>query len=230
MPQSSNKPHVIVNVAMSVDGKITTHRREKFSLGSKEDRRLMDLLRARADAVIVGARTVKLDGWAIRVRDTELRQKRTAKLGHPHPLNVVLSTGLDLRERCQFFDHPSTEKLIVTTPLASQRRIKRFKKLSDVWVTRSKSIRPAKVLDELKRRGYNKILLEGGGELNFSFLRDKLVDEIYVTVTPRILGGHTSPTPADGSGLLKDNQISLELMSSRRKDDEVFLRYRVKPG
>ena len=57
---------------------------------------------------------------------------------------------------------------------------------------------------------------------------ENLVDEVYITITPRILGGREAPTPADGAGFLKDKQLRLELVSSRRHGDEVFLKYRVK--
>jgi 2,5-diamino-6-(ribosylamino)-4(3H)-pyrimidinone 5'-phosphate reductase len=229
MPDARERPNVWINVAMSADGKISTHRRETFSLGSRHDRYLMDLLRAKADAVIVGARTVRLDGWAIRVRDLRVRRRRVAGGKPPHPLNVVLSSRLDLSVKCQFFDHPKTEKLIITSRLAPRSRIRRFAHYGDVWVAPSTRIRPAVVLNELHKRGCKRVLLEGGGELNFSFLAEGLVDELYITITPRILGGRTAPTPVDGPGFLRATQLGLELISSRRRGEEVFLRYRVRP-
>ena len=228
MSKKTKKPHLTVNVAMSADGKISSYRREKFALGSAEDRHLMDLLRARSDAVIVGSRTVRLDGWAIRVRDEATSKKREQRRGEPHPLNVVLSTRLDLSPNCEFFDHPQTKKLIVTTGLAPTNRIRRFERHGDVWVVTSKQIPPARVLEELGRRGCKNILLEGGGELNFSFFKAGLIDELYITVTPRLLGGQMAPTPVDGRGFLKIDQVDLELASSRRKGNEVFLRYKIK--
>ena len=90
-----------------------------------------------------------------------------------------------------------------------------------------KQIRAADVLGVLADRGVRRILLEGGGELNFSFLAANLVDEIYITVTPRILGGARAPPVADGSGFLASAHPQLELVSCRRRGDEVFLRYRV---
>jgi 2,5-diamino-6-(ribosylamino)-4(3H)-pyrimidinone 5'-phosphate reductase len=213
---------------MSADGKISTHRRETFSLGSRDDRHLMDLLRAKSDAVIVGARTVNLDGWAIRVRDPEVRRKRTASGRSPHPLNVVLTSGLDLSAKCQFFEYPETEKLIITSRRAPRNRIRRFAAYGEVWVAPAPRVTPTGVLQELSKRGCKRVLLEGGGEVNYSFLAENLVDEIYVTVTPRILGGRSAPTPVDGRGFLRATQIELELVSARRRGEEVFLRYRVR--
>jgi 2,5-diamino-6-(ribosylamino)-4(3H)-pyrimidinone 5'-phosphate reductase len=227
MPEPFKKPHVSINMAMSADGKISTRRRETFSLGSSEDRRLMDVLRARCGAVVIGAQTLALDGWAIRVRDAAIRRKRAASGKPPHPLNVVVSTELDLPGRAQFFTFEDTEKLVITTKKASPSRIKRFEKVSEVVVIPRSRVKPADVLEILARRGIKKVLVEGGGALNFSFFRDNLVDELFVTVTPRILGGSDAPTPVDGAGFLADSHVHLELVSSRRRGDEMFLRYRV---
>ncbi len=230
MARIQNKPHVTINVAISADGKISSYRRETFSLGSAEDRYFMDVLRARADAVIVGARTLALDGWAIRIRHADIRRKRVVKQLAPHPLNVVLTTDLNLPARTEFFTHPDTHKLVITTRAAPPNRVARFKKLADVIVVPRKRIRPQDALRVLSERGVRRVLVEGGGTLNYSFFSEKLVDEIYVTVTPRILGGGTSPTAVDGKGFLRNSQVPLKLVSSRRRGDEVFLRYRVVTG
>ncbi|MFQ5512490.1 MAG: RibD family protein [Candidatus Krumholzibacteriia bacterium] len=227
MPKTPTAPYVTLNVAISADGKIATRRRESFPLGSAEDRRLMDVLRARADAVVVGAGTVRSDGWAIRVRDAGLRAGRRRRRGAPHPLNVVPSARLDLSPGRQFFTHAETERLVLTTRAAPAARVRRFEKHASVIVLARKRIRPTDVLAQLSKRGVKRVLLEGGGELNYSFLEQNLVDEMYLTLTPRILGGRGAPTAVDGTGFLRASHIRLELRSCRRRDDEVFLRYRV---
>ena len=227
MPKARTNLHVTLNIAISADGKISTRGRESFPLGSREDRRLMDVLRARADAVVVGANTLRMDGWAIRVRDPVLRAGRRRRGGTPHPLNVVPSTRLDLNHRRQFFTHPETERLVITSRAAPPVRVARFEKHSQVVVLPTKRIRPADILAQLSKRGMKRILLEGGGELNYSFFEEKSVDEMYITVTPRILGGRDAPTAVDGKGFLHASHVRLELLSCRRRGDEVFLRYRV---
>ncbi len=221
------KTHVTINMAMSVDGKISTWRRESIALGSPEDRHTMDVLRAKSDAVIIGSRTLALDGWPVRVRDREIRLRRSRRGLPPHPLNVVMSTALEMSPRCQFFRHPKTQKLVITTRAAPQSRIRRFAQCAEVLVLPGKRVRPGRVVDVLHSRGMNRILVEGGGELNFSFFKEGLVDELFITITPRVLGGSAAPTPVDGRGFLSRSQIPLELVSSRRRGDEVFLRYRV---
>jgi riboflavin-specific deaminase-like protein len=227
MPENQNRPRITINMAMSADGKTSSYRRETFSLGSPEDRHLMDVLRAKSDAVIVGARTLSLDGWAIRVRDTKIRRKRIAQKRGPHPLNVVVTTDLNLPARAEFFTYPHTKKLIITTTVAPSNRIRRFQRLAEVIVLPRKRIRALDTVRVLSERGIKNVLVEGGGTLNYSFFRDKLVDEMYVTLTPRVLGGVSAPTVVDGKGFTRSSQIRLTLVSSRRRGDEVFLRYRI---
>jgi len=220
--------HVTINMAMSADGKVSTARRQTVALGSPWDRYLMDVLRARADAVVIGARTLSLDGWAIRVRSEALRKRRLRQKGSPHPLNVVLSTDLEIPSNAHFFTFPETGKLVITTRKAPERRVRRFRALSEVLVLPAARIRPGDALEALAERGARRVLVEGGGTLNYSFFRDKLVDEIFLTVTPKVVGGSAAPTPVDGAGFPKGAFVGLKLVSSRRRGDEVFLKYCVK--
>lgn len=227
MSKTARRPQISINMAMSADGKISTYRRETFSLGSAEDRYFMDLLRARADAVVVGAGTLKLDGWAMRIRHADIQRARIEKGRGPNPLNVVLSTALNLPSKREFFTHPDTEKLIITTRAAPEARVRRFKQLAETVVLPRSRIRPEDVIAVLWERGAKRVLVEGGATLNFSFFEAGLVDEIYITVTPRILGGSTAPTVVDGKGFLSTSHPHMELLSCRRRGNEVFLRYRV---
>lgn len=225
MTGARRRPHVGVNMAMSADGKVSTARRETFSLGSPWDRYLMDILRARSDAVVIGSRTLSLDGWAIRVRHAAVRERRLRQGRPPHPLNVVVSTDLEIPSAVEFFSCPETEKLVITTQRASAARVKRFRRIADVEVLPARRAGPEEVLRVLGDRGVRRVLVEGGGTLNFSFFRDNLVDEIFLTVAPVVVGGGAAPTPVDGRGFLKDSLVRLKLVSSRRRGDELFLKY-----
>lgn len=213
-------------MAMSADGKISTHRRESFALGTAEDRYRMDVLRARADAVVIGSGTLAKDPWPLRVRNRALRDRRRGK-ATPHPLNVVLSTGLALDTASRFFTEKSTSRLVVTTREATAARIERVGRVAEVVVLPKRAIHPTDVVAALAERGAKRILVEGGGEVNYSFIKAGLVDEIYITVTPRILGGVDAPTVVDGRGFTARSHVGLELVSARRLGQEVYLRYRV---
>lgn len=220
------RTHVTVNMAISVDGRINTRAREHFALGSEHDRRLMDVLRGRSDAVIVGAGTVRHDGFPMILRYDDLRAARVARGKSPHPVNVVLSRSLDLPARARFFAQPDVERIVVTTAAAPAARVRRFARLAEVVVLPGRTLAPARVVDALRARGLVRLLLEGGGEVHFAFVKAGLVDEWYVTVTPRLIGGTGAPTLLDGEGFLKRDHVRLALVSQRRVGDEVYLRYR----
>ena len=220
---------ITVNMAISLDGRINTRRREHFALGSEYDRRLMDVLRARSDAVIVGAGTVRHDGFPMIIRYDDLRARRIARGLPPHPVNVVLSRALDLPLRAPFFASAETRRVVVTTRLAGAARVRRFERVAEVIVLPGKTLAPARVAAALEARGMKKLLLEGGGEVHFAFVKAGLVDEWYVTVTPRLIGGAGAPTLLDGEGFLARDHVHLALVSQRRVGDEVYLRYRLSP-
>jgi 5-amino-6-(5-phosphoribosylamino)uracil reductase len=87
---------------------------------------------------------------------------------------------------------------------------------------------PARVIGELRKRGLRKLILEGGGEVHFAFAKAGLVDEWYITITPRLIGGRNAPSFLDGEGFIKRDHIELKLVSEKRVGDELFLRYRRK--
>lgn len=222
-----SRPHVSVNMAMSLDGKITTFRRERIALGTEHDRRLMDELRSSADAVIVGAGTIRYDGFPILLRYKDLEAMRTARGRPPHPINVALSRELDFPSTRPFFTHSGTEKIIFTTRAAPVTRVKRFSKLAEVVVLPKRTLSPGDVLRDLHQRKIKKVILEGGGEVHFAFAREGVVDDVYITLTPRLVGGATAPTVLDGKGFLASDHPQLRLVSTKRIGDELFLKYRV---
>ena len=143
----TKRPHVSVNMAMSLDGKISTYRREDISLGTEHDRRLMDELRADADAVIVGSGTVANDGFPILMRHDDLKARRVDRGWPPHPINVTMSRALHLPSTRPFFQNPDTEKIVFTTRAAPASRVKRFSRLADVVVLPGRTLSPTAVLD-----------------------------------------------------------------------------------
>ena len=218
---------VTVNFAVSVDGRITTRSREHVSLGSENDRRLMDELRVDADAIIIGAGTVRHDGRPMILRYEDLRRKRVAKRRPLHPVNVVLTHTLDLSPRSRFFANRDVPRIIFTTSRAPKGRVRSFANVAEVVVLPGADIDPKRVMKELRQRGMKRVLLEGGGEVHFSFAQAGLVGDLFVTVTPRLIGGKEAPSLLDGAGFLWKEHIALKLVSSRRVGEEIFLHYRV---
>jgi riboflavin-specific deaminase-like protein len=214
-------------MAMSVDGKITTYRREEIALGTEHDRRLMDELRAGANAVIVGSGTVKHDGYPILIRYEDLKEQRISRGLRPHPVNVTMSRELSLPANRPFFENADTEKIVFTTRSAPTSRVRRFSRFAEVVVMPRKTLSPRDVLEHLGKKGFTRVLLEGGGEVHFAFAKEGVVDDVYITLTPRLIGGAAAPTIMDGKGFLADKHLKLRLEKLNRVGDELFLKYTV---
>lgn len=223
------RPHIAINMAMSADGKTSTRRRESFQMGSPHDKQLMNVLRARADAVVIGAGTLRVDGFPLIVRDAALVHGRLAKKKPPQPINAVMSNSLAFPLTKKFFHCQDTEKIVFTIRSARRETIERIERYADVAVLPGMSVSPKRVIDRLAKRGCAKILVEGGGAINYSFFKAGLVDELYVTLAPTIIGGSAAPTVVDGRGFLKNTRLRLELISAKRIENELFLHYRVIP-
>lgn len=221
------RPFVYVNMAMTADGKITSASREYPRFTSDRDRRTMDRLRAEADAVIVGAGTIRADDPPLGVRDAEMKLYR-ASLGRPADLlNVVVTASASLDVGSRFFSEPAVERIVATVEDAPADRLTALRKHAEVWTVGRGQVDLPELCRRLHDRGVRRLLLEGGGETNWGFLRDGLVDEIFLTVAPSILGGRDAPTPVEGEGLAMADQQRLRLVSLERIDDELFCRYAV---
>jgi 2,5-diamino-6-(ribosylamino)-4(3H)-pyrimidinone 5'-phosphate reductase len=230
MSAGAGRPCCFLNVATSLDGKIASHRRERPGFPSREDRRLMDRIRARSDAVLIGAATLRAVDYPLRIRSRTLRKQRLAAGRAEQPLNILLSSSLAVPRQGRFFQASDVRRLVVTTASAPRRRLGSVRRSSEVLVLGRKKVPLPRLMRELRARGVAQLLLEGGGETNFDFFRRGLIDEIYLTLCPLIIGGSRSPTPVDGAGFLPDRFPHYRLVSLRRSRSELFLHYLRKSG
>lgn len=230
---SSCKPFVFVNMAMTADGKIATANRQVCSFGSRRDQgRLMEL-RAQADAVMAGARTVDLNRISLGPGSAKYRRQRVRHGLAEYNLRVVVSGAGSLNPRAAIFRTRVSPLIILTTGCATQVRLKRLRRLADeVKVCGERELDFIEALRWLRQaRGVKRLLCEGGGELNDALFRAGVVDELHLTLCPKVFGGRQAPTIADGLGMGSlGNAVRLRLKSARRSGAELFLVYRVVPS
>ncbi len=211
---------------MSLDGKIASPARELPSFPSARDRALMDRIRFRADAVLVGGGTLRAANAPLRIRSRSLVRKRVAAGRPEQPLNVLLSASLEVPLEGRFFTARDTRKMVFTTTAAPARLRARAAEMAEVLVSRGQTVSPRRLVGTLHRRGVRELLLEGGGAMNFEFFRLGLIDEIYLTLCPVVIGGIESPSPVDGKGFSPGQFRWFSLARVRRAGGEVFLHYR----
>jgi riboflavin-specific deaminase-like protein len=234
-PPPLARPFVTMNVATGIDGKIAPVGPVHVSFGGAEDRALMDVLRAEADAVMIGAGTLRKEDPSLTVHDPNLRARRLASRGSPHPINIVVVSELPAAfSSMGFFREPETEKLIFTTgrtPKAVLGEAGRIARVEVVAADDEGHVDLAEAVMRLAALGVERLLLEGGGDLNFSMLRLGLIDEIRHTLCPFVFGGRTAPASFGGEGFTKETARRLELKSNRvGANGRVFLYYSVLPG
>lgn len=224
-----DRPYVTMNMAMTVDGKITSARREEPAFTSRRDKKTMDRYRAEADAILLGAGTLRADDPPLHVRDPEMIAYR-ASLGKPAGLlNVLVTAGASVDPESRFFRTAGPAgRVVATVEDAPPERIEALRRVAEVWPLGRGTVDLRALLVRLRARGVERLLVEGGGETNWGFVRDDLVDEIYVTIAPALLGGRDAPTLCEGEGLPMDRQRRLELVASEVLDGEIYCRYRVR--
>ena len=221
-----DRPFVLVNMAMTVDGKITSARRDYPRFTSGYDRTNMDRLRAEADAILVGAGTIRADNPSLRVRDEAMRKHRGALGKPPGPHRVLVSRSAQVDPHSRFFDEPGGgDRIVATIEEVADERLAPLSGRAEIWKLGREHVDLVELLRRLARHGVERLLVEGGGELNWGLLRDDLVDELHVTITPSLLGGRDAPTLLEGDGLSMKSRRRLRLIEMRREGDELYCRY-----
>jgi riboflavin-specific deaminase-like protein len=223
-------PFVYVNVAITADGKIAPANRHFIPFSSKRDQTHLLELRAAADAVMSGARTVDLSAVTLGTGGAKYRRKRLKNGLSEQPLRIVVSGGGTIDPDAEIFKRGSAPLIILTTDRAGDRRLKKLRKLADeVKICGKQHLDFAFALQWLREKWkVKRLLCEGGGEINAGLFEADLVDELHLTISPTtILGGRNAPTLSDGNGIESlDKATKLRIHSKRQIGNELFLVYR----
>ena len=222
------RPHVHINVAATADGKIDTFERRGASISTPRDKDRVDRLRADADAVMVGGRTLHGDDPSLSVRSESLRAARRQRGLPENPAKVSVSTNLQLRPDCLFLTAGPARVLLFTTPRTSGQALEGLRAAgAKVFVHDADRVDLLTALDTLAQEGVQRLMVEGGATLNFEVLQLGVVNDLTIFIAPRIFGGATAPTPAGGAGLAAASAIPLQLIEVNKWDDGgVLLHYR----
>src|SRR6266498_2109209 len=222
-----NRPFVFMNVAMTADGKIDTFQRKGAAICSERDKERVDRLRAEADAVMVGGKTLLDEDPKLTVKSEALRAERVQSGLPPNPMKVGVVTEARIRDDSEFLNSGPANIVIFTTRWTSKHHVSELKSRGvDVYVDDSEKVNLLKALETLKEIGVERLMVEGGATLNFELLRLGVVDEITAYVAPMIFGGANAPTLAGGSGLERGEAIPLKLVSAEAwEDGGVLLKY-----
>jgi riboflavin-specific deaminase-like protein len=223
-------PFVLINMAMTADGKIATANRRVSSFGSRHDRDHLLQIRATADAVMAGARTTDLNPINLGPGPAKYRRLRLRRGLAEFNLRVIVSRYGTVNPNAEVFQRTFSPTIVLTTHRATAASMKKLRAAATaVKICGVKEINFHRALRWLRARwGIHRLLCEGGGELNDALFRADQVSELHLTICPKIFGGRYAPTIADGLGAgLLARAARLKLKSARRRGDEMFLVYRV---
>jgi riboflavin-specific deaminase-like protein len=215
----AERPYLGINMVSSLDGKATIDWRTK-GLSSDVDRRLFHHLRTQADAVMVGAGTAREERYGRMTKNDELRQKRVDEGFVPDALAVVVSGRLDLPPDLPLLNDPE-QRVVVAT--GSEKSIPGV----------GGQVEYARVGDDLprlmaylhERHGVRSVLCEGGPTLNSFLFAAGIVDELFLTLNPKLIGGAAALTIVAGRELVEP--MELDLVSVAEAEGELFTRWRI---
>ena len=229
------RPRILINFAVSLDGKINPapgrrHGRFVMSRG-KEAWRRMRVIRNEADTILIGAENLRVDDPALSLDPDERDRRRAA--GQPLPARIVVTRrGEGIRTDAKIFDRTTGGPAYVVhtadMPAATRTALGGVAQLVELGVDMVPTDALLRWLHD--GLGARTVLCEGGGVLVAELFAAHAIDELYLTVVPRILGGVTAPTLAAGLGFDPDQIPDAKLLSVEQIGDELFLRYEFPPS
>lgn len=230
--RNPERPFVLMNMAMTADGKIATANHAVSSFGSERDHTHLLELRATADAVMAGARTV--DSAAINMGPGPAKFRRLRfKCGlAEYNLRVIVSGSGSVNPKAHVFTKRFSPILIVTTSRTSAAKLQRLRALADeVKICGRDEVNLRQALRWLRTKwNVKRLLCEGGGDLNDALFRAGLVDELHLTLCPLVFGGRRAPTIAEGIGFPNlASAAQFELQDAQRHGHELFLVFQRRP-
>jgi len=235
-----SRPQTTLILAMSADGKIADVKRSPARFSSQRDRFHLEQQIAAADATIFGAGTLRAYGTTLSVSHPKLLQRRIQNAQTSQPIQILASASANIDPQWRFFRQPIPRWLLTSTTGAKhwqgrsefeQIVIGEQLPLTNYQLPVTSGQLPTIdwrfALQQLFSLGIKRLAVLGGGELVAAMLAVDLIDQIWLTVCPLLLGGKNAPTPVAGMGFPENLAPRLELLSAQTAGQEVFLHYRL---
>lgn len=223
MAGMAERPYVILSCAMSLDGYIDDTSETRLMLSDEADFNRVDALRASADAILVGANTVRRDDPMLVVKSPAMRRERAERGQRPSPIKVTL-TASSLDRKRKIFDGGET---LVYCPDAVGEVLRKGLDGKATVIGLGGRIDLAALLGDLAGRGVQRLVVEGGATVHTQFLTQGLVDELQLAVAPFFVGQANAPRFVNASTFPQDALHRMTLSEAFNIGDMVFVRYLV---
>ena len=220
----TERPYVLLSVAASVDGYIDDTTSKRLLLSNDDDFDRVDEVRASADAILVGANTIRRDNPRLLVRSASRRDGRVARGLPASPVKVTLTSSGDLDPAASFFTAGQAGKIVYASSPAMGKTRERLAYVATVVDAGDPSSLPG-VLADLAARGVRRLMVEGGGTIHTQLLTAGLADEIHLVIAPFFVGDPAAPRFAGDGAFPHHPGNRMKLAEVRQIGDVVLLRY-----
>lgn len=225
---SPARPWVSANFAITWDGRISTRERTPADFSSPYDKQRLLEIRAAADAVLVSATTAKADGMTMGLPDEALRAARVSRGQCEYPLRVLLSNSGKIDPDLPVFGKQFSPIVIFSTEQMPASTRDALQSLAKLHLHQGKQVDLPAMLQTLRREHrVRRLHCEGGGMVLRSLLEANLVDEVYLTLCPKVFGSRTASTVTGQPGEFLPQSSRWKLRQMQTIGDECYLRYRI---
>jgi riboflavin-specific deaminase-like protein len=223
-----SRPYLVLNMVSTTDGRATVEGRSG-PIGNAADRELFHALRTTVDAVMAGAGTVRVERYRRLVREESARQVRRRRGLEEEPWAVIVSGRLALAADIPILCDPGARVVVVTSSAASLQQPEGGAQIEYIRSREEGLLDLPSAMSELcERFGVRTVLCEGGPHTNSQLLADGLVDELFLSLSPKLAGGDvTDEALRIVAGPSIDPPLEMELISAFECDSHLFLRYRL---
>jgi 5-amino-6-(5-phosphoribosylamino)uracil reductase len=220
----AERPYTILSCGMSLDGYLDAADHGRLVLSNEADLERVDAVRAECDAILVGAATVRNDNPRLLVRDEGLRRQRRARGQRETPMKVTITEHADLDACSSFFAAGETEKLVYCASRAVARARRRLGAVATV-IDGGQPVDLDLLVKDLRDRGVERLMVEGGGRIHTQFLTADLADELHLVIAPFFVGNSRARRFVGDGAFPWNPGRRAELAETRQIGDVVLLRY-----
>jgi riboflavin-specific deaminase-like protein len=223
-----NRPFVTANFAVTWDGKVSTWNRTPSDFSSKRDKKRLLEIRSTSDALLVGSATIAADNMRMGLPDERLRAARVQRGQTEFPLRAIVTNRGNIDPTLEVFRHDFSPIHIFSTERMTLTVRRRLEKKATLHLQKNDFVDLTKVLETLLREhGAERVVCEGGPTLFKALLSNDLVDEICITLCPRIFGGAKALSLSGVAGEFLPKSTLCRICAMEVVEDECFLRYEV---
>ncbi|MEV0696211.1 dihydrofolate reductase family protein [Streptomyces sp. NPDC050388] len=219
----TTRPYVILSAAISVDGYLDDTSPDRLLLSNEPDFDRVDQVRAESDAILIGANTMRRDNPRLLVNSEERRTRRIADGKPEYPLKVTVTASGDLSADLKFWHHGG-QKLVLTVDSAEEKVRATLGDFADV-VSVGPELDWGLVLDELGRRGVERLMVEGGGTIHTQLMAQNLADEVHLAIAPLLVGQPEAARFLGAADYPGGSTARMKVLEVRAIGDVVFVRY-----